>query len=667
MSELDNPNRRISEASRKGETIATLTSTSKGCSPEVKKSFKQPMPGIVILVHGVNDIGEAYPTQAEGLCAGLNLRLSRDDIDPGQWDVSKACPDNRVASYTRSREAPGNNPIIPFYWGYRPVDKATYEEDQKRYKDELDKRGKNAGVDLPYDAYYIASKGQPQAGYENTDNFHNWLNDHYCKNGGVFANATTNLADMWGPGGKIFGLMRWASSLGADNSHAIYENPHRIYYVWAAQRLANLIIRIRSEQRTKNDSINLIGHSQGTLVSMLANFLVVAAGERPADCLILKHSPYSLEEPLLEALQNGPQQSARARRETLINLCKLIDAQKLPGLAPDELLSRGVARCAVAGKADHLRDNHGKVFNYFCPHDRTVSLLNVQGIGWKGIPEDVAGACGPALNQRMFADGRAMATPPGVIKFADLKREGFKEIVSTVDIPTGESRNLNAPALPDFGYTFKRPEGCDFVGGSDFGVTAAGSAFDGELFVVEGPLKDPRPGSVQTASGDREEEPLGAKDLAEIADLLRQQDGRTEWVVHSGSIDRVGRIKIVRYMTQDEVTAKVANTKTVNSHHSAMVLDVNASKYAAAFDLAIGRCKSYDPNLPNGGPFWERLVRMADWRLSREPDDVKYYKTGELPREIKTQMSRPLAVPGVLNEIKRVPERLSDSYVLGSI
>nr|WP_269144649.1 DUF3274 domain-containing protein [Nitrogeniibacter aestuarii] len=118
---------------------------------------------------------------------------------------------------------------------------------------------------------------------------------------------------------------------------------------------------------------------------------------------------------------------------------------------------------------------------------------------------------------------------------------------------------------------------------------------------------------------------------------------------------------------EDEVRSKVASTKTVNSHHSAMVLDMNASKYAAAFDLAIGRCKSYDPNLPNGGPFWERLLLMADWRLSREPDDVKYYNTGELPREIKTQMSRPLAVPGVLNEIKRVPERSSDSYVLGSI
>lgn len=653
MSDLDNPNRRISEASRKDETIARLTSTSKGCAPEVSRSFKRPMPGIVILVHGVNDIGEAYPTQAQGLCEGLNLRLGRDDLEPGRWDVSDSCPDLRVASYQRSLEAPGKNPIIPFYWGYRPVDKATYEADQQRYRDELKKRGPvgQNDVDLPYDAYYVEGRSNPRTGYENTDNHKNWLNEFYCKNGGVFANATTNLADMWGPGGKIFGLMRWASSLGADNSHAIYDNPHRIYYVYAAQRLANLIIRIRADQRTKDDSINLIGHSQGTLVSMLANFLVASENERPADCLILKHSPYSLEEPLLEALQNGPQQTARARRETFANLCKMIDQSKMPGVDAQGLLSQGMARCEAAEKTGHMRDNHGKVFNYFCPHDRTVSLLNVQGIGWKGVPEDVATACGPALAQRMFADGRAMHTPPETIRFADMKREGFKEILSTADIPTGESRNLNAPALPDFGYVFNRPDGCEYIGGSDFGVNAAGSAFDGELFMVEGPLRDPRPGSVQTASGDRDE-PLRPKDLAGIVSEFRKQPDKAGWEIHSGSIDSYGRITVVRFMTKEETLAKSRMTKTVNSHHSAMVRDKDASRYAAAFDLAIGRCRSYDPNLEDGGAFWQRLLRMADWRLSREEDDIDYFNSGLLPRAIKSAMSRMPEVSGIVSETK---------------
>jgi hypothetical protein len=43
------------------------------------------MPGIVILVHGVNDVGEAYQNQEKGIIAGLSKRLNRQDFYAHEW------------------------------------------------------------------------------------------------------------------------------------------------------------------------------------------------------------------------------------------------------------------------------------------------------------------------------------------------------------------------------------------------------------------------------------------------------------------------------------------------------------------------------------------------------------------------------------------------------
>ncbi|MEZ5628771.1 MAG: hypothetical protein R3E34_14800, partial [Rhodocyclaceae bacterium] len=488
------PNPRIRDARLNGDRASAVTNVSKGMAPEKQVCVARAMPGIIILVHGVNDVGEAYATQAKGLCEGLNLRLGRTDLTPGNWDVARACRDNRVASYERRADQQGYNPIIPFYWGYRPVDKATYETDQARYRDELRKR--MADPEAPYDAYYIDGRSDPKRGFENVDCFNNRLDEHFAKNGGVFANATTSLIDMWGPGGDIFGAAKWLASAGQDLSHAIFDNPHRVYMVNAAQRLANLILMIRDNPSAGDDSINIVAHSQGTLVAMLANLLVAndKSGYRPADCLILNHSPYSLETPTLEAMQShGPQQSRRARTETLVNVCHLIDAHRKPAPAPEAFIFEGIAHPEVTADPQAMRDNHGKVFNYFCPHDQTVSLRNVQGMGWQGIPSAVADRCAPALAQRIFLDGRAMHSPPGPITLPDLQRS-WRNVPSNSDVPDGQVRDINAPALPDLGYTFALPAGCDTLGSSDWGVNASAMATQGRN-VIQFQSADPRPGA----------------------------------------------------------------------------------------------------------------------------------------------------------------------------
>ncbi|MDN7676794.1 hypothetical protein QZM22_31105, partial [Burkholderia oklahomensis] len=43
------------------------------------------LPGVVIFIHGVNDPGAAFSTVERGLCQGLNERLSRSDLRPGEY------------------------------------------------------------------------------------------------------------------------------------------------------------------------------------------------------------------------------------------------------------------------------------------------------------------------------------------------------------------------------------------------------------------------------------------------------------------------------------------------------------------------------------------------------------------------------------------------------
>lgn len=643
----------------------------KGQDPRTKVPIRRPLPGIVILVHGVNDIGEAYPTQAGGICDGLNLRLGRTDLTPGDWDVERSCPAMRKATYERRHAAQGYNPIIPFYWGYRPVDKDTYDTDQARYQDELRKRGP-ADSEAPYNAYWLEGANQANRGYQNTDCFDNWLDELFARGGGVFANATTNLVDMWGPGGDLFWLVRQLSKAGDDLSHAIYKNPNRIYIVNAARRLANLILMIRRDnEKTQNDTINIVAHSQGTLVSMLANFFV-ANGDRPArpaDCLILNHSPYSLETPALEQIQSDwGQQTVKARTETLLNFCSLMDRHKATGPDTSTLVEDGILSPSVAGKPEHTRDNHGKVFNYFCLHDGVVSLLNVQGIGWQGVPTRVSDKAGPAFAQRMFVDGRTLHTPPGPYTLPKIDMPAFNRAV-----PAGEVRNINAPQLPDLGFVFRLPGGCELLGASDWGVDSAALAEIGRNTVTE-MVDNLLPDKIDRyfppmLTGDKKGPSLSPSEVAEVQQAFRDQ-GKKDWTLIEARQPERNRLEITRYMTREELLDKARNTHTNISNHSAIVLNRDASRCVTVFDLAIGQCMSFDRSTIDGGEFWQKLLRLADWRDSDAPDDKPYYTKGILPRDIKPQMNKPPVIPGIVNEtvpVATLSERTGDTRMTQTV
>jgi hypothetical protein len=255
--------------------------------------------------------------------------------------------------------------VIPFYWGYR----ASTGQNRRRNGQWLDEAGNRLDKDL--------SKG-----------------------GGPFANATTNLADMWKSGAPAFGgFIDWLSG---DPLRPVLEGPGRMYFVLAAQRLAALVRMIRKYD--PNDTVNIVAHSQGCLIALLAQAFLMEDGHRTADTLVLTHPPYGLEPTFLGTFSSGGGkdpameqfyaslrglQTVRARLDTLINIVRGVAAQRRDGWSADELAH--MRRGGLHSLAWEDRDNRGKVYLYFCPEDMTVALRNVQGIGWQGVPDQLDG------------------------------------------------------------------------------------------------------------------------------------------------------------------------------------------------------------------------------------------------------------------------------------
>jgi hypothetical protein len=643
----------------------------------------RPMPGIVILVHGVNDVGEAYQNQERGIIEGLKKRLGRDDLWPHEWDektfrVRKAaggteeCPDPQKKQMTCKGEA--RSPVIPFYWGYRPVDYDVWEEDQRQYRQAMDFSRNSPETPLPYDAYRENNEEILRkfgAKYP-MDCFHNTLDLGGVWGGGTFANATTNIPDMLGPGaggvslGAVGFMSRSELANGGDFTHPVYSNPHRIYQFYAAQRLADLILAIRRNPATAKDTINIVAHSQGTIITMLANMLVKKADMVPADCVILNHSPYSLENRWLENGQPGHHQTDTARQTTFENFCRLMATNPRyskdgDGLLSEEDQKKLLDTMALPRKEFsnswyssplNQRNNFGKVYNYFCPDDGTVSLLPIQGFGWRGVPEKLAKNI-PNLKQRVFHQSSSVGLPPdgkafrkpaagkGDFEYSSLTNASwdFSDVIPDAEtLPEpfiftlmGQLDPLDKTADKDKAY--KTP-----VGGNDVMVSynaRAGASGDARRTKEETfdcppfePFKNLRPGHTLTES--------------EISTLKywHHKDIVSGKIVGVNEANK--KIVIRRNLTEAELHDLYSKSDDVMfSQHSSIVMSPKVPELAMAYDLAIGPCISFDFE---HGKFWKMLLGLADWReqWSEDSDAATYYRTGELPfKETKVYMNKP--------------------------
>lgn len=339
------------------------------------------MPGIVIFLHGVNDPGASYESVETGLLQGLNERLHRPDLCAGRYGAdfatAKAIPvadlnsversrldDPDTYLYKRSTDKTTRSCFIPFYWGYRAA------------PDEI-KRDKNG------DPTKLRTQYQ--------DNFNNRLDRHFAKGGGFFANATNNLLEMFGEGFDKF--TRHAANLKLKTPLFMGANPPRRYFILAAHRLAMLISEAR--RLAPDETITIIGHSQGTLITLLAQALLVDRGQRCADCAIMVASPYSL---LPSKTPKGSDTLG-----TLLDIVQAVTATPHPG---PPLTAMQYGQPGYGGRTGPNwspqqgqrlgpdnntvvfpeRDNRGKVYLYFSHDDSTVGLRDVSGIGTFGVP-----------------------------------------------------------------------------------------------------------------------------------------------------------------------------------------------------------------------------------------------------------------------------------------
>ncbi|MGO4502019.1 alpha/beta fold hydrolase [Dyella sp. 2YAF14] len=606
----------------------------------------QPKPCITILVHGVNDLAGVYADIEEGLCTGLNERLDHLTSARGRINGSALVParyslptqDDHLAKnpdtvyYRRLANAGrggGNSRsvVIPFYWGFR--EDSGYDPNTK--KDYVQK-------DTPHGEWL--------------DRHGNRLDKAATKEGGMFANATTTLPDMWiqGFSGMVFGFLPMNAMAGTAR-HPLLPAPPRNYMLLAAKRLAMLVKIIRAKH--PDDTVNVVAHSQGTMLTLLANAFLKDEGQRPIDSAVLMNSPYSLIEPRLEHMElHDQQQTLAARRATLGNILRFIGER--PHTTPSMADMANTAkidsyiggrrwtgqRCATTLQNNEVnfdeRDNRGHVTLYFTPQDQTVGLRNVQGIGWQGVPDDVLGGLGARFQQRIFTlrerDGQAEAVglhPSGYRYVMRLPGErtwagngqGFSGNLIKAELQVGQTVTLNAPRLPT-------ALAVDFDSG---GTVGARDPKDG-IHMVKAPM-DPIDASIGITNGgwdpdDRKQFKTIVMGRGEA--LARGTTARDiEGVLNQGKepadcakfkhIDLMddGTVRILRSETPNEARQRLMETPPDKltkddalSFHSAIPANPEHSRLAVAYDLAIGQAKSIDD-----GGFYTYLCRLADWRL----------------------------------------------------
>jgi len=616
-------------------------------------AVQRALPGVTILVHGVNDVGEAYPAQEAGLCQGWNERLNRKDLTPGEYppvNPNQVLDDPDAVLYQRASktdlESRQRSPVVPFYWGFREVEK------------EIDKNKRHG---------------------QYTDRNDNRLDRRGIKQGGPFVNATSSIPDMWGAGagGAVFNVL-------GSPTHPLLKAPPRTYMVLAAKRLAMMIQAVRL--RYKHDVVNLICHSQGSVIALLAQAYLHKWNTRPADCLVLNNSPYSLIESTVDSvLDTGYyQQTARARLQTLINLTNHVWNQKYatPAFAElrDTRVSYGLCGlewgdkkcCPDTGQkiAYTDRDNRGKVYLYFSPEDSTVGLKNVQGIGWQGVPDALeAKPClntlGSGFRQRIFTErmrqklsveeidrlrqrgqhpsvGQALRVGEAPGKYVlrergedDWPNHGMGE-AKQAGIPSGEVRTISGEALsPPCAVDLHCGEskaGQLPVGPIDAAVAVTNGGIDAQGWEHGQP--DPRPLKDRSyhLMNHPEGRALNAAQRKQLEDLLNAGipdagDKRevVDAVAKPNLLKTDGTLDIKRRESPNQARRRWQNSTEANSYHSAIVANPEHSRRVTAYDTALGWADAADQRT-----FFAFLCLVADWRKDIDPKLAKYFESTQV-------------------------------------
>jgi pimeloyl-ACP methyl ester carboxylesterase len=563
------------------ESIFTLESNKVRAEAQVPPH----LPGIVIFVHGVNSEGEWYEDAEAALLAGLNARLGRQDLKPNQYHTTPASVQHQV-------EVQGYSPVIRFYWGYRAPD--GHEKD-----------------------YLIPLRDKQENSVWIKEDEGKWQSPQYW-GGGPFQNGTNNLQQLWQKWG--FKRRAWAGpvpvnvqSINPEWDRQLQDAPPREYYAHAANRLAKLIDKIRTQY--PRDTVTIMSHSQGTMIAMAASLLCKT---RAPDAVILMNSPYALEDKVTDSMTSGNYRPTnQARINTFVNLLQRVDKDKKP-LTPADLddlrvgatadkkrWTPDISLPATQGSVPE-RDNHGRIYVYCNPHDRVMGSTALQSIGWQGVSSGIVQAHGTVLKQRMLARDTPCGDAPGPKPFGTLPD------MQMTDPKTGKTK--------PFWDGNRKVVGMDLWATPDPRQTVLVNAE-----AVPQPL---RPDELSSFDEARLQDENKADKLRK---LFKQEDDfkyfkaiyqREQWREEDNPYAEVpGQDKIRRLETQEEMEQRISNYIPEPTDHSSLPGNQAFMERVVAYDLPIGFCDS-----TSDAAFWKELRREADWLSGADA----YYAKGVL-------------------------------------
>ncbi|MGG1954068.1 T6SS effector phospholipase Tle3 domain-containing protein [Ralstonia solanacearum] len=604
-------------------------------------------PGVVIFLHGVNDPGASYSLVEQGLCAGVGERLGRTDLKPGQYGVAfaqakdvkhgqpgfdllksiKYDPDTYL--YQRTEVATGvdatNSILIPFYWGYRAA------------PNEIKGGEKNPAT--------LRGQYQDKAG--------NRLSKHFAKGGGMFNNATTNIPAMYDAGWSGNAANWLAVHTQMSDYQYSNDSPHRHYFVLAAERLAMLVREIRAVD--PNETITIMAHSQGTLITLLAQALLVEDGtSRCADCIIMVDTPYGLGEPTLSGLAQprATPYTTRGKLNTLINIVKAVSAQphRAPALTelgatnPDYGGRTGLKWSPEPKKAVRLdkdgsthvfseRDNRGKVYLYFCTEDHTVNIPTIQGIGTHGVPDSIDEEW---VGSRKVL-GVALKSKTTLPAMDMLKKIGFRQRLWS-KVPEERADGKHQPRTvgkaPEY-YDTVIAEERRCVNGEEIVPPYVPNLY-GQEAIKGTPTKDglDRPDHVSRdllIGNSNAALPFKAFPTSCPKNIVGNLAAMKAWynAQYPDPEDQTGLVRSmvglndVRYEREEtpnearERLEKDHKKWDGNSYHSAILRDADNMRRVASMDVAIGQARSLDDQ-----DMRNLLTAIADWKITRREMDA---------------------------------------------
>ncbi|MGH8413026.1 MAG: T6SS effector phospholipase Tle3 domain-containing protein, partial [Pseudomonas sp.] len=221
-----------------------------------------------------------------------------------------------------------------------------------------------------------------------------------------------------------------------------------LYYVHAARRLAFLVKEIRDNHR--REPVNIVSHSQGTMIALLSLFYMKEMGIRGPDTVMLNSTPYRFDNIVADWLSAAEglrdMQTHQARKNTFKAAADYLKKARTdfdneprmpdvdcshthePRHPYDDTLMAQVPDTATDWEADigndevnrdskkwwqvkaHYRDDaRGSLYINFNPQDRVIGVSAVAGIGWRGITPTLlnkgASDLGDNVKQRLFVRG----------------------------------------------------------------------------------------------------------------------------------------------------------------------------------------------------------------------------------------------------------------------